>query len=64
MTADCLKTTTLDKAQTDRHLGREDFEIQLEAARKSVERGNYAVARAELRGAILFLNQIEKHDGR
>ena len=56
------QTAPPDKAQAGRCVDREDFEVQIEAARKSVERGNYAVARAELRGAILFLDQIEKHD--
>jgi hypothetical protein len=53
-----------DKAQADHRLDREDSETQIEAVRHFVERGNYAVARAELRGAILFLARIEKRDAR
>jgi hypothetical protein len=36
-----------DKVHADRLADLEDFETQIEAARQSVERGNYAVARAE-----------------
>ena len=53
-----------DKVHADRLADPEGFETQIEAARQSVDRGNYAVARAELRGAILFLDRIEKRDPR
>lgn len=43
-----------------RRLDREDFEIQIEAAMASVAKGYYATARAELRGAILMLDKMER----
>src|SRR4051794_32327397 len=64
LAVDDQQTTPPDKTQADRRLSLEDFEIQLEAARQSAKRGYYAVARAELRGAILFLNALEKPEGR
>lgn len=41
-------------------LDEEDFAIQLDAARRSFSLGHYASAAAELRGAILVLDQIER----
>lgn len=54
--------TPLDKDQIDRRRDPEDFEIQIEAARRSMVRGFYATARSELRGAMLILDRMEKRD--
>lgn len=56
--------TDLDTILTARRLWREDLVIQLEAALVSADEGNYATARAELRGAMLILDSMEKRDGR
>jgi hypothetical protein len=37
---------------------REDVEIQIEAARASMARLHYASAAAELRGALMFLEEL------
>jgi len=58
------ETTLLDKVLRERQLDREDFDIQLDAARKSVTLGHYATARAELNGALLILGLMERRDGR
>lgn len=51
------------KVLRDRKLIREDFDIQIEAARRSVALGYYASARAELRGAILVTKALEGRSG-
>lgn len=48
----------------DQRLYREDFEIQLDAAKASVRRGHYAAARGELNGAVMILKAMEKRDDR
>lgn len=57
------QTTDLEAVLCERRLDREDFEIQIDAARKSMTRGWYALARAELRGAIVILNGMERRRG-
>lgn len=61
---DAPQTTPLDNLMRERLLDREDYAIQIEAAQRSMERGYYAVAKAELRGAILILDTMEKRNGR
>jgi hypothetical protein len=56
--------TPLDTVLTKRRLDREDYQIQIDAAARSMERGYYATARAELRGAILILTSMEEREGR
>lgn len=58
------KTTDLNTILTTRRIWREDLIIQLDAALRSADKGYYASARAELRGAILILDSMEKRDGR
>lgn len=41
-------------------LDKEDFEIQIKAAIISMYKGFYATAIAELRGAIMILNKMQK----
>lgn len=55
---------SVDRITADRRLDREDFDIQIEEVRRSVRLGYYAVARAELRGAMMILDTMEKRDGR
>ncbi len=40
----------------------EDVDIQLEAAKRSAVKRHYASAKAELRGAIMILDEMEKQD--
>ncbi len=44
----------------ERRLDREDLQIQFDAALRSVAVGHFAAARAELAGAEMILNGIEK----
>lgn len=57
-------TTDLDAVLNARRLWREDLVIQLDAALASADRGYYATARGELRGAMMILDSMEKRDGR
>jgi hypothetical protein len=57
------QTPDLEAVLTARRLYREDYQIQIEAAAKSMDKGHYAVAVAELRGAILILKAMERRDG-
>lgn len=58
-----LKSTDLDAVLRERQLDRQDFDIQIDAARESMTKGWYAAARAELRGAIVILDGMEKRRG-
>ena len=62
--SDQSRMTPLDDILRTRRLDREDFDIQLDAARRSAARGHYATARAELAGAGLILATMEKRDGK
>lgn len=64
MTEPVTTRTPVDRIMADRRLDREDFDIQIEEVRRSVRLGYYAVARAELRGAMMILDTMEKRDGR
>lgn len=44
-------------------LVREDYQVQIDAAARSVERRHYATAKAELRGALLMLDTMQKYFG-
>jgi hypothetical protein len=50
----------LDALVRERRLDREDFEIQIEAALASARRGFFATARAELRGAMMMLDKMQR----
>lgn len=56
-------TTPLDALMRERRLDCEDYAIQIEAAQRSMERGYFATAKAELRGAIEVLGMMEKRCG-
>jgi hypothetical protein len=61
--ADPTRTPDLAALLTERRLDREDYQIQIEAAARSIELGYYGCAKAELRGAILILDMMEERDG-
>jgi hypothetical protein len=46
--------------KTPEQLDLEDFDVQVEAARESLASGYYALARAELRGAMLAIDVAER----
>lgn len=48
------------RAESPELLDRQDYDMQIEAASRSVEAGHYATARAELRGAVWILTAIER----
>jgi hypothetical protein len=50
------------KNPPDKRLDLEDFDVQVNAARASMERRHYAAARAELRGAMLAIDSAERKD--
>lgn len=54
------QTTFTAEVPREMRLRLEDFVIQMEAASRSVGRGHYATAMAELRGAILVLDDLQK----
>jgi hypothetical protein len=50
----------IDTLLRERRLDVEDFQIQIEAALESARKGLLATARAELNGALLILDKMEK----
>jgi hypothetical protein len=58
------ETNGLASILTIRRLDREHYRSQVEAAALSVEKGYYATAKAELRGAVVILDKMEKREGR
>lgn len=56
--------TEVDRVLRDRQLDREDLQIQLESAAMAAERGLYATARAQLRGAVWIIDAMETRCGK
>ena len=54
----CQRRYAFTECQTAAAL--EDFDIQVEAARRSFQNGYYATANAELRGAMLAVDAAER----